>query len=381
MIPTSRSRLGSRAVAPLKGVNRVRKTEAGGMRVERWYAWRGKGAPCILSESAVSDRVLDLKVEAAAAEAGRRFFEVKAARKTPPRGELLALIKAWLASPEFKLLSPRTQRDYAKRIQPAETWLGELPIVALKADGMRAALLAWRNRFAETPALADRYAGALSSMLRWARDQGHTSADPMREWPWIYHPDRSDIVWTAPELEAVCAHAGPPLQLAILLAAYSGLRQCDLIRLTWSAIGKTHIIRRTSKRRRVVHIPITPALRQVLDACRAAAGDVDDDELQLRLVLTRGGKPWTASNLNGRWQAARALAGAKRLGLLKKRWHDLRGTYATSLHREGYDDDDVDRIMGWSPGNSEQTRAAYVTGDVVAHAAILRARRRFAAAA
>ena len=37
--------------------------------------------------------------------------------------------------------------------------------------------------------------------------------------------------------------------------------------------------------------------------------------------------------------------------------------------------------MGWKKGNSEQTRAASVAGDVVAHTAIARAARRIAIAA
>jgi len=365
-------------MAPLHGVHRVRKTNRSGP-AEYWYAWRG--GPCILAESATNARILDLKVAAAAEAAGARYFALHEARKAAPKDTILGLAKQWRTSPEFKLgLSARTQRDYGRALATVEEDLGDMPVRALKADGARAVLLAWRNRYAETPAIADQVAGALSKLLAWARDQGLTSADPMRDWPWIYHPDRSDIVWTAPELEAVCAKADAGLQLAILLAAYSGLRQCDLVRLTWSAISPTHIVRRTSKRKRVVHIPITPALRRVLDACRAAAGDVSDDELQLRPVLMRAGKAWTQSNVNKVWRLARAAAAKKAPSIAGKRWHDLRGTYATSLHREGYEDDEVDRIMGWKKGNSEQTRAAYVAGDVVAHAAIARAARRAEAA-
>lgn len=360
-------------MAPLQGVHRVRRTLASG-RAEYWYAWRG--GPCILAETARNDAILQLKVDAAAAEAGRKYFELHEARKAAPKDTILSLAKQWQASPEFKTgLSERTQKDYRRALKVVEADLGGMPLKALKADGCRAALLSWRNRYAETPANADQFAGALSKLLAWARDQGLTSADPMREWPWIYHPDRSDIVWSAPELEAVCAKADPEVQLAILLAAYSGLRQKDLIRLTWSAIGDTHIVRRTTKRGRVVHIPITPALRQVLELCEAAAG-APRETLQALTVLTKNGKPWVASTLNKGWSQARAAAAKKLPGVLEKRWHDLRGTYATSLHREGYEDDEVDRIMGWSKGNSEQTRAAYVAGDVIAHVAIVRARKR-----
>jgi integrase len=364
-------------MAPLKGVNRVRKTDATGQRVERWYAWRGKGAPCILSESAVSDRVLDLKVAAAATAAGERYFQLMSARKAPPKNELLGLIKAWLASPEFQLHSPRTQKDYAAWIRAAETDLGTLPLAALKADGCRAALLAWRNRYAATPANADHFASALSNCLQWARDQGLTSADPMRNWPWIYHPDRSEILYVAGEVEVVCAeaHDDPEFQVAFLLATYSGLRKCDLLKLPKTAIGESTIVRRTSKRGRVVHIPITEALRQVLDVALAMT------PADCLTVLSKNGKPWKASTLDKAWAFYRAKAIAKMPSIEGKRWHDLRGTFATSLHRLGYEDDEVDRIMGWAKGNSEQTRAAYVSGDVVAHTAIARACRRFAAAA
>lgn len=363
-------------MAPLKGVNRVRKTDATGQRVERWYAWRGKAAPLILHESAVSDRVLDLKVAAAATAAGEKFFAIKAARKTPPKGELLGLIKQWTASPEFKMHADRTQKDYRSWIRAAENDLGTLPLSALKADGCRAAFLGWRNKYAETPARADHYASALSNCLRWARDQGHTSADPMRNWPWIYHPDRSEILYTAAEIEEVCKAAKDDVefQVAVLLATYSGLRKCDLIRLPKTAIGESTIVRRTSKRGRVVHVPITVALRQVLDLCLAISPE------DCLTVLSKNGRPWQYSTLDKAWAAYRLVAIGEMPSISGKRWHDMRGTFATSLHREGYEDDEVDRIMGWAKGNSEQTRAAYVSGGVVAHTAIARARRRFAAA-
>lgn len=361
-------------MAPLQGVHRVRITNASG-RAEYWYAWRG--GPRILSETATSDRILDMKVAAAAGEAGRRYYELHQARVAAPKDTLQTWVQAWKASPEFKTgLSPRSQKDYAAALKVVEADLGQMPQKALKADGCRAALLAWRNRYADKPHQADKYAGALSKLLAWARNQGLTSADPMREWPWIYRSDRSEVVFHAGEIEALCAAAGKDLelQLAILLASYSGLRKCDLIALPKSAIGESTIVRRTSKRGRVVHIPITAAMRQVLNICLRISPD------DCLTVLSRNGKPWKAPTLEKAWDKARTAAAAKLPSLQGKRWHDLRGTFATSLHREGYDDAEVDRIMGWKVGYSEQTRAAYVAGDVVAHTAIARAARRAKAA-
>lgn len=352
-------------MAPLKGVHRVRITIASG-RAEYWYAWRG--GPKILSESATSDRVLDLKVNAAAIEAGRLYFELHAAKKAPQTGVIAALVRDWLASPEFANASPRTQKDRKVHLKVIEADLGDLPIVALEARGARKVLIDWRNRYKRTPCSADLYCATLSQLLSWARGQGETAADPMRDWPKIYKVDRSGILWTAGEIEAVCIKAEPELQRAILLAAYSGLRQGDLLKLTWSAIDEPNnrIIRRTGKKGRVVYIPITPTLQAVLDACPKG------DSTQ---ILTKDGAPWKASTLHKAWGLARQKAVKTCPSIAGKRWHDLRGTFATLLIRGGATDEDVDRTMGWSRGNSEQTRASYVSGDVVAEATITRLQR------
>lgn len=363
-------------MAPLHGVHRVRITLASG-RAEYWYAWRGRGAPKILSESAVSDRVLDLKVAAAAEAAGRKYFELVKARKTPVAGTLGPLIRRWAGiegelegAPEFENLAYRTKKDLRRHLKVVEADLGALPLVALKSDGARKELIEWRNRYAETPRTADHYASALSQLLAWARDQGETSADPMREWPWIYRVDRSEIIWTAAEIETVCqaAEGEPELQRAILMAAYSGLRQSDLIALPWSSIDRAagRITRRTKKRRRrVADVPLTPELLRVIDATPEVGP----------IVLTKDGAPWKASTLQKRWRLARATAIEILPSIEGKRWHDLRGAFATLLVRSGTPDDDLDRIMGWEPGKASLTRASYVNVNVVADLAIERLRR------
>ncbi len=350
-------------MAPLKGVLRVRITNAGG-RAEYWYAWRG--GPRILHAAGPTDAVVDLKVAAAAAEAGRLYHEAHAARRAPPRGFLHALAAEWTASPEFAALAPRSRQDLRRHLAIVQQDLGELPVSALAAGRARRVLLQWRARYLDRPRLADHLAGALSRLIAWARDQGLTAADPMRDWPWVYRVDRSEILWTAAEIEAVCAEAAPDLQRAILMAAYSGLRQGDLIALTWSAVREDEIIRRTRKRGRVVRIPITAQLRAVLDACPRG---------EALTVLTREGRPWLASTLDKHWSRARAAAAATLPQVAAKRWHDLRGSYAVSLILAGVADGDVDRIMGWSPGRSEITRASYIPGSAVAEAAIARLRR------
>ena len=355
-------------MSPLKGVHRVRKTIASGY-AEYWYAWRG--GPRILGVLATSERLRDMKVAAEAAEAGRRYHEVHAARKIPPKGHIHALAADWMASPEFALYADRTRKDLRKRLAMVQEDLGTMPIRALEAAGARRVLIEKRNRYADRPCLADQWASALSQLLGWARDQGHTAADPMRGWPWIYRVDRSGVVWTAEELEAICAAASADqeLQLAMLGAAYSGLRKGDLLMLTKSAIAEDRIVRRTRKRKRVVDVPITPALRAVLDAALVLS------PADCLYVFTKDGRQWKQPTLDHHFADARKMAAEKTPEIAGKRWHDFRGSYATLLIRAGTDDGDVDRIMGWKKGNSELTRASYVSGSVVAELAIERLKR------
>ena len=359
-------------MAPLKGVHRVRKRLAAGF-AEYWYAWRG--GPRILAVVATSERIRDLRVEAEAAEAGRRFHEIHAARKTPPKGFIHALAIDWMNSPEFALYADRTRKDLKKRLAMVQADIGTMPIRALDAAGARRILIERRNKYAANPCLADQWASALSQLLAWARNQGLTAADPMREWPWIYQVDRSGVVWTAEDLEAICAGAAGDveLQIAMLGAAYSGLRKGDLLMLTKSAIAADRITRRTRKRKRVVDIPITPALRSVLDAALARS------PADCLYVFTFKGRQWKQPTLDHHFATARAKAAEKIPEIAGKRWHDFRGSYATLLIRAGVPDQDVDRLMGWKVGNSELTRASYVSGSVVAEMAIERLKRSTAA--
>lgn len=346
-------------MAPLPGVHRVRVTLASG-RAEYWYAWRG--GPKILSESASTARLLDLKVKAAAGEAGRRYHEEHERRVEPVKGTIAGLVQQWKASEAFKAQGERTKADARKHLDVIVADLGDMRIRALEARRARKVLLDWRLRYKATPRTADHYMDALAKMLVWARDEGHTSADPLRRWKRLYSVDRSEIVWKAEEIEAVCAQAEPELQLAILLAAYSGLRQGDLLTLTWSSIGPKAITRRTRKKGRVVDVPITRTLRKILALCDQGSP----------YLLTKDGAPWKASTLAKRFSLARAAAAKACPSIKGKRWHDFRGTYATELARSGVDDAKIDQIMGWKPGSSSVTRASYVAGDVVAHLAIAR---------
>lgn len=343
----------------LPGVNRTRRTLADGRIAVHWYAWRG--GPPILSVKAHPAN-LARAIRAAEAEAGRKYHDLLREREAnpPAAGFVAAIISAYRESEEFAKLSERTQKDRRKCLMVLRDEFGDLPLKALDAVGMRSVILEWRKQYAKTPRTADHHLETFAALLKWARDAGKTKADPLANWPRLYFVDRSEVIWTPDEIEAVCKHANADLKRAILLAVYTGLRQGDLLTLTWASIQGGEIVRETRKRKRVVRIPITDTAQAVLDDCPKVA----------TTVLTRSGKPWKVSTLEKLFSTARAAAKIE-----GKRWHDLRGSYATLLMSAGVENDNIDRIMGWAKGSADKVRARYVSSGAVASAVAERLKR------
>ncbi len=344
----------------LPGVHRVRRSLASGMVSVHWYAWRG--GPSIL-HAVAHPTAIEREVAKQQAEAARRFHKLTASAEKAAEGYLSGLVTAYLASPEFAGLGERTRRDRKKHLLTARDDLGDMPLAALPAA--RTEFIEWRNRYADRPRTADHYLDAVAGLLSWARDQGRITADPLAKWPRLYRVDRSEVIWEPQEIEAICAKAEPDLRRAILLAVSTGLRQADLLGLSWADVKGDDIVRLTRKRKRIVRIPITADARAVLDACAK-------DSVR---VLVRDGQPWKVSTLEKRFSLARKAAAEKTPSLATKRWHDFRGTFATSLIAAGVDPAIVDGIMGWAKGSSEQMRARYVGSKAVSMAVVERLRR------
>jgi hypothetical protein len=60
--------------------------------------------------------------------------------------------------------------------------------------------------------------------------------------------DRKDKIWAEQDIAAVLSVASTEIQLALILALWSGQRQGDLLRLPWSAYESPYIRLRQSKR-------------------------------------------------------------------------------------------------------------------------------------
>jgi integrase len=149
-------------------------------------------------------------------------------------------------------------------------------------------------------------------VLSCAADRGLIAVNVCQRGGRLYEPDRAEIIWTAADIAAFCMAAPFELQLALMLALWTGQRQSDLIRLTWMQYDGTRIRLRQGKGRRRVVIPVGAPLKAALDAVRRNEGTI------LRNTF---GEPWTSDGF--RTSCGKAFA---RAGLGDLHFHDLRGT-------------------------------------------------------
>ena len=119
-----------------------------------------------------------------------------------------------------------------------------------------------------------------------------------------------------------------------MLAADTGQRQGDLLRLSWSAYDGKWITLTQSKTGRKVKVPVTPRLRAVMSSIPRLGP----------IILTNGHRrPWAPNAFRKAWGAA-----ASRAGIVGLHFHDLRGTAVTRLSEAGCTPQEIARFTGHS---------------------------------
>ena len=130
-----------------------------------------------------------------------------------------------------------------------------MPIAALADRRVRGEFKNWRDKFANTPRKADYAWTVLARIMSFAKDRGIIATNPCERGGRLYVADRNDKIWSEQDIAAVLSVASDEIQLALILALWSGQRQGDLLRLPWSAYETPYIRLRQSKGGRRVAMP------------------------------------------------------------------------------------------------------------------------------
>lgn len=325
----------------LKGLHAVRSKG----RVY-YYAWRG--GPRIEGEPGTP-------------AFNAAFNEARNPLATADRKRFGTWVSLYKASDEFKALAKSTRFQWGRWLDVIKEHFGSLSIRQFDRPTIRIDIRKWRNKWKDLPRTADYGKQVLSRVLSYAVAEGALVANMCEGVPNLYSANRADIIWTQDDIEKLCASASPEIGYACRLAALSGLRQGDCLKLAWGHIEENAIEIRTGKSRgrRAATVPLYKDLRDHLATI---------PKRSTRVLTNTDGVPWK-SGFSSSWNTAMNDAGMKDRGL---HFHDLRGTAATNFYAAGFSTREIASILGWSETKVERLIDRYVKRDEILRAQIRR---------
>lgn len=263
--------------------------------------------------------------------------EVRTLDGLPPDlgSTMQGLIAAYKLSPEFTSLAPRTQDDYS-RVFDYLAKSGPMPAKIIS----RSMVLGWRDGALKKKGwrFANYLVQVMSLLTAWGEIRGWCErADRV---PKLKRPRDARTVnrpWADNELSAMLNASAVGVRAAVAIAAYTGLREGDVIRLPWSAYDGTAIAVRQGKTGDNVWIPAHRELRAVLDGM----------ERKSTIIVTgTRGQPFTSSGFRAVFfKLVRQLKADRKVGE-GLTFHGLRHTVATRLAEAGCDDATIASITG-----------------------------------
>lgn len=312
------------------------------------YAWKGKGAPRLHAEPGSAAFVEELAA-------------ALATRTSGDKSKMLGLTHMWFASDAWQKprekggLADSTKKNWKPFVKAIQNHFGPLRIVQFdRAMTIRPRIKQWLDKnWGEHPRQADMAKQVLSSLLTFAVDNDMLTSNPCIGMKNRYSNNRADRIWTPDHLAALAEKAPQHVMYAARLAALTGLRQGDLLRLSWGHVGKLAIdLPSTSKTGRGALIPIYAELKALLNEIPQVS----------TIVLTNSdGHPWR-TGFGSSWN--KALIAAK-LNDADLHFHDFRGTAATRMYLAGLSNREIAEATAWDEESVDRIIRRYVTRDAL----------------
>lgn len=329
------------AVVDLEGVYRV---VAKG-RVY-FYAWKGKGAPRLHGEPGSDQFIAELA-------------DARAARKLGDPAKIAGLCARWKASdawtkpPAEGGLADSTKKQWRPWVDEIQRHFGKLSIRQFsRAEVIRPDIRRWHRSFKAKPRAADMGKQVLSALMSFAVDEDLLPANPVFGIKNLYEADRAELIWTDEDIARLQkAKVSREIVWALKLACLTGLRQADVLRLSWSHVGDLSIELPTGKSsvrgkgRRTAVIPLYDELEALLK---------EIPKRSTRILTNTEGLPWK-SGFSSSWNKAMKAIDEQEL-----HYHDSRGTAATKFYLAGFDMREIAEMLAWAEDKVERIIRRYV---------------------
>ena len=288
--------------------------------------------------------------------------------RAPDATRFRSIVVAYKGSADYRKLADTTKRNWSRWLDRISEHFGDLRIAQFdRPEKIRPIIRRWRSKWSDKPRTADYAMQVLSRVLSYGVDPlGKIAGNPCEGIKQLYTGDRSEIIWLDTDINHLKATCSVDIGHAVGLAAHTGLRLSDLLKLSWSHIGEDAIAITTgkSKNRRTAIIPLYDDLRAVLAAIPPRATTV------LSNVRRR---PWKANGFGTAFNRAKIAAKMSDRDL---HFHDLRGTAATKFYIAGVSERSIAEIMGWEEEYVSKIIRRYVGRAAATKALILQINRK-----
>lgn len=233
----------------------------------------------------------------------------------------------------WKLLSPRTQRDYEVYSVPLLRVFGAAGVAVIQPSDIARYL---RVERADAPVRANREIALLSNLMREAVERGMREVNPCKqvrknkERPRTEAPEPDEldafVAWVAQQTSQRAV-----VGLMAEFAALAGNRRAEFLDLSRTQIDRQAGVIRLLRAKqhggtvKVELVTITPALAAVLDRADRLPGAAD----RQIVFPSRDGNRYTEAGFTTLW--GRVMRAALAEGVVKRRFtfHDLRAYYTT----------------------------------------------------
>ncbi len=332
----------------------------------RWYVYAWRGGPCV-AKRVGGGRPKLTKQEAAS------IGEAVKAHHSPEPGTLLSLAREWKRHDDWKALAVTTKATWGRELDLIEAKWGKTPLSFWSDARMVTVVVDWRDSRSETARSADIGVTVLKALLEFGRLKGRVTINIAEGIPSLYSGgDREEIIWTDDDMARFAILAPERILDGLRLATLTGLRRADLMALTWGEVGEHAIVRTAMKKsrgkRRRAAVPLIDDAKALLAELRTRYRREGVDHV----LVDSYGRPWKPASYSAQFNAIRDQAGIiepgnPRLEIpdRKKHLHDARGTFCTHLCRTNLTDEEIGRIMAWSPATVGNIRRVYVDDAAV----------------
>jgi integrase len=312
-----------------------------------WYAWRG--GPRLTGNPG-------------SPEFFESYREAHENSRVKDDGRFRALVTLYKASAAYSDLAASTRKNWAPWLDRIAEHFGELRMAQFdRPERIRPVIRRWRNRWADKPRTADYGMQVLSRVLSYAVDPlGKIAGNPCEGIKQLYSGDRAEIIWTDADIARLKQSCSPEIGHAVDLAAHTGLRLGDLLRVSWSHVREDTIEIRTGKsgHRREAIIPLYDVLRGVL---------ANIPKRSTTILTSSRRRPWKRDGFGASFNKAKIAAAMADANL---HFHDLRGTAATRFYVAGLPERVIAEIMGWDEEHVARIIRRYVDRSAATKAII-----------